>query len=62
MAGRTNCVVGNQADWYTLVPIKLATIERQKVRLNSDLWHAVLDVTGQNYYFGLSRNGNGEQP
>jgi 6-phosphofructokinase 1 len=61
MAGRTNCVVGNQEDWYTLVPIKLATIERQRVALNSDLWHAVLDATGQNYYFGLGRPRNGEQ-
>lgn len=60
MAGRTNCVVGNQADWYTLVPIKLATIERQKVGLSSDLWHAVLDATGQNYYFGFGRYGNGD--
>ena len=51
MAGRTDCVVGNQDDWYTLVPIKLATIERQKVDMNSDLWRAVLDATGQNSYF-----------
>ncbi|MDX9868447.1 MAG: ATP-dependent 6-phosphofructokinase [Kiritimatiellia bacterium] len=63
MAGRTNCVVGNQNDWYTLVPIRLATIERQKVNLNSDLWRAVLDATGQSLYFGGdSANGmlNGE--
>ena len=58
MAGRTNCVVGNQDDWYTLVPIRLATIERQKVNLNSDLWRALLDATGQNIYFGLGANGN----
>jgi len=56
MAGRTNCVVGNQGDWYTLVPLKLATIERQKVGLSSDLWHAVLDSTGQNSYFGYRKN------
>jgi 6-phosphofructokinase 1 len=61
MAGRTNCVVGNQEDWYTLVPIKLATIERQRVALSSDLWHAVLDATGQNYYFGLGRPRKEEQ-
>jgi len=63
MAGRTNCVVGNQNDWYTLVPIRLATINRQKVNLNSDLWRAVLDATGQALYFnGDSANGmlNGE--
>ena len=60
MAGRTNCVVGNQDDWYTLVPIKLATIDRQKVNLNSDLWRAVLDATGQNIYFGTGANGSGK--
>ncbi len=60
MAGRTNCVVGNQDDWYTLVPIRLATIERQKVNLSSDLWRAVLDATGQNIYFGTQANGNGK--
>ena len=58
MAGRTNCVVGNQDDWYTLVPIRLATIERQKVSLSSDLWRAVLDATGQSLYFGGELNGN----
>jgi 6-phosphofructokinase 1 len=62
MAGRTNCVVGNQGDWNTLVPLKLATIERQKVRLNSDLWHAVLDSTGQNSYFGSDTHVRGKVP
>jgi len=60
MAGRTNCVVGNQGDWYTLVPTKLATIERQKVALHSDLWHAVLDATGQNSYFGVRGRTKGK--
>ena len=31
MSGRTNCVVGSVGEWYTVVPIKLATIERQTV-------------------------------
>lgn len=60
MAGRTNCVVGNQDDWYTLVPIRLATVERQKVNLNSDLWRAVMDATGQQVYFSGAMNNNGE--
>ena len=60
MAGRTNCVVGNQDDWYTLVPIRLATIERQKVNLSSDLWRAVLDATGQSLYFDNHVNGGGK--
>lgn len=52
MAGRTNCVVGNLGESYCLVPIKLATIERQKISLKSDLWRSVMDATGQAYYFG----------
>jgi len=56
MAGRTDCVVGNQGDWYMLVPIEMATIERQKVNLNSDLWRAVLDATRQTVHFGGTLN------
>jgi 6-phosphofructokinase 1 len=50
MAGRTNCVVGNLGESYALVPIKLATIERQTISLKSDLWRSVMDATGQEYY------------
>ena len=50
MAGRTNCVVGQTEEWNTLVPISLATIERQKVMLNGDLWRSVVDATGQEFY------------
>ncbi len=52
MAGRTNCVVGNLGESFCLVPIKLATIERQKISLKSELWRSVMDATGQEYYFG----------
>jgi 6-phosphofructokinase 1 len=51
MAGRTDCVVGNTGESYTLVPISLATIERQSVSLKSDLWRSVMDATGQEFYF-----------
>ena len=51
MSGYTNCVIGNEGESYTLVPIRLATIERQKVRLDSDLWRSVMDATGQEFYF-----------
>jgi len=51
MAGRTDCVVGNLGESYVLVPIALATIERQKVPLDSELWGSVLIATGQEYYF-----------
>ena len=56
MGGRTNCVVGSVGDWYTLVPIKLATIERQTVILKSDLWRSVMDATGQEFYFASEKN------
>ena len=59
MAGRTNCVVGNLGESYCLVPIKLATIERQKISLKSDLWRSVMDATGQEYYFGSSKPAAG---
>jgi len=41
------------------VPIKLATIERQKISLKSDLWRSVMDATGQEYYFGSSKPAAG---
>ena len=62
MAGRTNCVVGNLGESYCLVPIKLATIERQTVQLESDLWRSVMDATGQEFYSAQSAGGNGMAP
>ncbi len=53
MAGRTDCVVGNLNDTLSLVPIPLATAERQKVDLKSPLWTAVIDATRQDEYFGV---------
>ena len=55
MAGRTNCVIGNVGDSHTVVPIKLATIERQALSLTGDLWRSVIGSTGQEFYF----NGSG---
>ena len=52
MAGRTNCVVGKCADVYMLVPIALATAERQKLDVDGPLWQAVVDVTRQGEYMG----------
>jgi 6-phosphofructokinase 1 len=62
MAGRTNCVVGSMGDWYTLVPIRLATIERQKVQLNSDLWRSVMDATGQEFYLNPEKQKSVKGP
>ncbi|MFO7534883.1 MAG: ATP-dependent 6-phosphofructokinase [Kiritimatiellia bacterium] len=64
MAGRTNCVVGNphnNNNSYSLIPIPLATIERQRVDLKSDLWKAVVDATCQLHYFvdGADKNHMG---
>ena len=57
MAGRTNCVVGSIGEWYTLVPIKLATIERQQISLKSDLWRSVMDATSQEFWFTPDARG-----
>ena len=51
MAGRTNCVIGNVGESYTVVPIRLATIERQTLSLTGDLWRSVIGSTGQELYF-----------
>ena len=59
MAGRTSCVIGNVGASYTIVPIKLATIERQTLSLTGDLWRSVIGSTGQELYFNdsaLDRN------
>ena len=53
MAGRTDCVVGNIGEFYTLVPTALATIDRQKLSLSGDLWRCVMDATGQERLFGV---------
>ena len=55
MAGRTNCVVGTCGENHSLVPIRLATIERQTVSLESDFWRGVMDATGQEFYFSGER-------
>ncbi len=52
MAGRTDCVIGsNIGEVYTVVPIALATIERQKINLSGDLWRCVVDSSGQEVLF-----------
>lgn len=52
MAGRTDCVVGEVGEFYTLVPIALATIERQHLNLNGDLWRSVMGATSQERFLG----------
>ena len=50
MAGRTDCVIGNLGESYAVVPIALATIERQKIATDGPMWRSVLDATGQEFY------------
>ncbi len=47
MAGRTDFVVGFWQNSFTVLPIPLATNERQKVNLEGHLWWSVLEATGQ---------------
>ncbi len=59
LAGRTNCVISNvSGNSYMLVSTQLVCTERQTVDLDSDLWKAVLDATGQSLYF----NGTSPHP
>ena len=51
MAGRTDCVAGNIGESFALVPIALATIERQKLDTDGQSWRSVLDATGQEFWF-----------
>ena len=54
--------VGIHGESYALVPIRLATIERQKIRLDDEMWRSVMDATGQEFYFGIrdySAGGDG---
>ena len=47
MAGRTNMAVGYWNQYFTHIPISLATLKRKKVDLRGHLWQTVLVTTGQ---------------
>ena len=47
MAGKTDFVVGNWNNLFTLLPIPLATAQRKKIDINGELWWNVLEATGQ---------------
>jgi len=59
MAGKTNCLIGHWNNFFTHVPIPLATIERRKIYPGEALWKGVLAVTRQNDYFGVESTGVG---
>src|SRR6516164_556310 len=47
MAGKTNMLVGRRHGTFVHAPIELVIKQRRKVESNSNLWHSVLDCTGQ---------------
>lgn len=47
MAGKTNMLVGRWHGSFVHVPFELVINRRHKVDPNSDLWHSVLECTGQ---------------
>lgn len=47
MSGKTDFVVGNWNNEFTLLPIPIAVSKRKKIELESDLWWNVLEATGQ---------------
>ena len=48
MSGKTNLVIGYWNNFFTHVPIQLATRERRTVELDSALWRGVVSSTQQN--------------
>jgi 6-phosphofructokinase 1 len=53
MAGITGIVIGHWNNYFTHVPIELATGERQKIDLDGALWNGVLSATQQNIFFRI---------
>lgn len=47
MAGKTGMVVGLVHNQYVHIPMELATLQRKKIDPHSQLWHSVLEATGQ---------------
>ena len=48
MAGKTDMLVGFWNNFFTHVPIDLATVERRMIDLDGALWKGVLSSTQQN--------------
>ncbi len=47
MAGKTDFVVGNCNNEFTILPIPAAVSKRKKIDPESELWWNVLEATGQ---------------
>ena len=52
LAGKTNLLIGHWNNFFTHVPISLATRERRKVDVDGALWNGVLGTTQQNDLLG----------
>ncbi len=53
MAGRTHMVVAKLQDRFVHLPLDLVTKNRRKLNIQSDLWRAVLESTGQGCLVGM---------
>lgn len=47
MAGKTDFVVGNWNNQFTLLPIPVAVASRKKIDIQDELWWNILEATGQ---------------
>jgi 6-phosphofructokinase 1 len=47
MAGKTDFVVGNWNNQFTLLPIPAAVASRKKINIEGELWWNILEATGQ---------------
>jgi 6-phosphofructokinase 1 len=47
MAGKTDFVIGNWNDVFTLLPIPVAVKKRKKIDIEGELWWNILEATGQ---------------
>jgi 6-phosphofructokinase 1 len=47
MAGKTDFVVGNWNNLFTLIPIPIAAAQRKRIDIEGELWWNVLEATGQ---------------
>jgi len=47
MAGRTDFIVGNWNDQFTVLPISIAVSKRKKIDIHGELWWNILEATGQ---------------
>ncbi len=53
MAGRTHMVVAKLQDHFVHLPLDIVTRSRRKMNIQSDLWRAVLESTGQGRLIGM---------